>query len=603
MGIWRPRLSKWRIFPEREALLLFAQSLVELLFHHTADSFRARTLNLHSLVKECLYTVRSVIAGEVMEGALTPLVEELVHRLADPGAIGQFSVEVVNQYRQQLGDKKRHDPRELELSLSALVSEFEARYWDYICTEIKCEVRSCSTSQRIIDLADAFISEAELKGWDRQAIFGKAKWHFFHGRSSPRYINGLAALDEFLDFFGSSEPKEFVCVFRATRDIDDARQVLAKASVEVLESALSAVPSDARSRNFLGDNEQFPRFVFVKSCKALDSVSARKEAEDRLQFIVNMFRFQSHSYRPRWSGAALVYEAASLRRYLIEQPISPMMAGSDSRAALSRISAEDLADIFIKRRLSTLSHVKLFSILEYHRAAIDSPTPENQLLNLWAGIEGMMPAPFGDKAHVLHFIDLLVPPLTLTYVEQQIRYLVESYSGAGQGLIEQVRSVGIGSTDVERCASLLSCVELETERSNFIAALEVSPLLRLRTKAVVSKLASPARLKKALDRRRKWICWQVQRIYSARNKIIHNADSSVYLNALVENIHSYFDTAVCSVIDFAKGRGGVTSIGAALQALRIHELAYLKGLSSDEPFETSSFMSVMFGAGSPLSPR
>ena len=223
-----------------------------------------------------------------------------------------------------------------------------------------------------------------------------------------------------------------------------------------------------------------------------------------------MKRFQFHEYRPAWTGSALVFDAETMHRFLIEQPNSPMMAGNNSRSSLTRISAEDLTQVFMTRKFSASSHSTLFSILEYHRAAIDSPTPENQLLNLWAGIEGMMPAPFGDKAHVLHFVDMLMPSLTLTYVEQHIRYLVESYAAVDQALMDFVREFGVGSSELEQCASLLACPELGGRRLEFMKMPEMSPLLRLRTESIVAKLSSPLQLKKALERRRKWMGWQMQ---------------------------------------------------------------------------------------------
>ena len=76
----------------------------------------------------------------------------------------------------------------------------------------------------------------------------------------------------------------------------------------------------------------------------------------------------------------------------------------------------------------------------------------------------------------------------------------------------------------------------------------------------------------------------------------------MHLQSVVENLHSYFDVVVCAVVEFARSRGYETTVDAALQALRVHEEAYLSSLTSEDPFRLDDFGSVMFGAASPLSP-
>lgn len=602
MALWRPQLGKWKNFPERETLLLFAQSLVELLFHHTADSFRARSLNLHGLVRECSITIADVIKGSVPSGAIQPLLDELVHRIGSTSVFGARKPGYFSEYQAMLGNKGKQSPQEISLTISALRSELETKYWSEICGAIKQEVASAQVSQRIIDLADTFIGEAELRGWDRQAIFSKVKWFFFQSKHEPSSIDTVAVLDDFIEYFSSTDSRKFVCVFRATEEIVLAQEVFANTNIEVVNAAPAAVPTDGRSQKFLADNESHPKYVFVREIKARDGVAARKIAERSLQFIVNMYRFQRHEYHPKWSDAALVYDASTMERFLIQKPNSPMLIGNAMGSALGNVSAGQLAEVFMGKRLSRASTETLFSLLEYHRAALDAPTSENQLLNLWAGIEGMVPTPFGNKAHILHFIDMLVPALTLTYVEKHVRYLVESFDAYDSTVMDHVRNKGVGGTDFEKCASILCCSELEPDRESLLILLAGSPLLKLRTEAVILKLASPESLKKVLEKRRLWICWQMQRIYATRNRIVHNARATPYLSSVVENLHAYFDTVVCAVIKFVLSRGEANTVGAALQALRVHELSYLKSLNSKDRFSVGDFGERLFGQGGPLNP-
>ncbi|GAA5081878.1 hypothetical protein [Lysobacter panacisoli] len=602
MGIWRPQVGKWRNFAEKEALLLFAQSLIELLFDHTVDSFKARALNLHSLTRECMSAARRVVSGRMKQGALSPLLEELNYRIGSGPVTGVIDSGVLAQYRKAIGEGKKSDPKRLVLVLGALQSELEGYYWEAICSSIRTEVGSGKCSRRIVELADVFISEAEYRGWDRNYIYGKARWYFFQSRNEPSLIDGIGALDEFLRIFESPVEKAYTCLFRASESINKVEEISRRADIDISTGAPTGCPTDSRSTAFLSKDNDLPMYVKIDGVKAFDEVSARKAAERRLQFIVNLYRFQHHEYGPRWSESCLVYEAGALKRSLIRRPDSPMHLGNNGRFAVTKISASDLTEILIGGFLSPPSKATVFNLLEYHRVAIEATTPENQLLDLWAGIEGFAPAPIGDQDRIVFFMDMVLPALTLTYIEKHVHYLSESFRAFDESVVHYIEANGVGDSYLSKCASILCCVDKGNERKELLAQLSGSPLLTLRAQEVIGKFASANNLHAVLESRRKWVGWQIQRIYSARNGIIHNAQSLPHLPTLVENLHGYFDTLVAAVIRYALSRKAPTTIGATLHALHMHEAGYLADIKKCSAIDSGNFLHIVFGARNPLAP-
>jgi len=71
-----PNLKKWSYRDELEGLLFFAQTLDELLFYHTLDSFKAPALNAHTCLHELRVHAHSLRAGRIRRGTLSPVLEE-----------------------------------------------------------------------------------------------------------------------------------------------------------------------------------------------------------------------------------------------------------------------------------------------------------------------------------------------------------------------------------------------------------------------------------------------------------------------------------------------------------------------------------------------
>ena len=97
-----PNGRRWSDFPQREQVTLLAQCLSEALFDHTVDSFKAPALNVHSLALEAHAIARDVVAEKVSEGALKPVLEELLERLASCPVISSRKSGAATAYRNRL---------------------------------------------------------------------------------------------------------------------------------------------------------------------------------------------------------------------------------------------------------------------------------------------------------------------------------------------------------------------------------------------------------------------------------------------------------------------------------------------------------------------
>lgn len=77
----RPDLSKWEYKQELEGLLVFAQALEEMLFHHTIDTYKAPALNVRTNVLELRSLASRLRSNRIKLGTIQPVIDELEYRL------------------------------------------------------------------------------------------------------------------------------------------------------------------------------------------------------------------------------------------------------------------------------------------------------------------------------------------------------------------------------------------------------------------------------------------------------------------------------------------------------------------------------------------
>ncbi len=107
----------------------------------------------------------------------------------------------------------------------------------------------------------------------------------------------------------------------------------------------------------------------------------------------------------------------------------------------AKTEIQQFIDIVNAKHFDPSSSRLIVKSLDFHRAALEAETLENQLLDLWAALEGFLPSPSEDEARIVHFKNTLIPSLTLTYPEKVINYVADSIFHGGGKCREIVDSV------------------------------------------------------------------------------------------------------------------------------------------------------------------
>lgn len=197
-----------------------------------------------------------------------------------------------------------------------------------------------------------------------------------------------------------------------------------------------------------------------------------------------------------------------------------------------------------------------------------SSAAEVKLLTLWAAFEALLPiVPDGVGNRISHFLEYIVPAVTISYARECFiefsRDAERLHSSAyKKALLEIEREGG----PLEKLAFLV-VKGSEEQKIKFCSNFLNNPMALCRLKVLEEKFSKPDRFETAVNAHSNRVSWQVQRIYRERNAVMHNGESSPFVDQLLSNTHHYYLSTFSNIETISKSYGGL-SVSHALSAIR-----------------------------------
>ena len=210
--------SNWSINNGKHGLLLFAQSLEEMISSHSFDSYKVPALNFHYICYEILKVIDLIEEDALDKGNLFPLIEE-IKSLFNSDIIAQSILgndfDSIFSYKNSKGEYERKpikadSSKDLEAIIPLLkkgctyvVEEFDRndRYCKSLILEIKERMKNSNNSldelKNIYNLTRTIASELINKGFSQDDIYECIETTFFNGAN----INSIDIIDTFFDNF------------------------------------------------------------------------------------------------------------------------------------------------------------------------------------------------------------------------------------------------------------------------------------------------------------------------------------------------------------------------------------------------------------------
>ena len=117
--------------------------------------------------------------------------------------------------------------------------------------------------------------------------------------------------------------------------------------------------------------------------------------------------------------------------------------------------------------------------LDFHHAAIQSNSEENQLIDLWAALEGFLPIPHSGS-RISDFLQYMIPALSFLYIDRIFSNLAEDLDYCSTPVRKFIQEIDTSKSFKRNTIELICSDGLKDKREILYGMLNKNPLLRHR---------------------------------------------------------------------------------------------------------------------------
>ena len=543
--------SHIEISPYRKNFILFIETLEEVLFYYSFESYKLPALNSHFLCLDMLQTKRNIDTKSISEGNFIPLSEEFEDTLERDIVLKTYipEIDVLLKRRNKLGAIVDYRNSELKTKISKY-TEAAA----YIC-EISRSNNIYLTTIYDLLIDNIFAETSEYNNWNAIYLLTRTlATELVNGGYSAEYITEELKnvfLDRekvvqcekqiLIDFFNrfTFERKSYQVVFGINAETARILKYFKEINVKTPSN-------DIKKKLNLKHRGDCIVEVVVEN---VDKHQAANAAYGYINTIIGLHRISQH-HKPIYIKPIAQVNEIDEEFIVISTKIIKM-----GNNILLRANNENQIQsyFFDKQLLNKIDPPEtFFRAVSLHNNALDSKEPTNQLLDLWTAVETLIGFRSGDEDKINVVCDILTSILNRTYLYSHITQLHKDIMAVcGKNGEDTLSSIAGEEQPVWKLAKILSVKDCQEDYDKLYHLCEEYPLLQYRMEYFSKKVfVNSESVYKELVRHKAKLRWHIMRIYRNRNMIVHSGEYMPYLNVILGNLHYYIDAMFDLLIEY-----------------------------------------------------
>lgn len=570
-------ISHWSVTDSKTGLLLFAQSLEELLAMHSHDSYKVPALNFHYIGYEILNVIDLVEDNILDKGNLIPLFTEMrtlfqQDQTAQKCLGNDFDVIFYKKNAKGEYDKKPikiESTKEVEgffptlkRGMRFIVSELNRndQYYHELIQQLKTQIiesgKDLLKLDSLYNTAKIIASELINKGYDQLYIYDCIKQNFFNP-DSP--VSTIDIVDTFFSYFPARE-HDYIVYF-PLNSIKQKRALEDYGNFEIAENVYEMFDSSIP-------------YILKCTCTEIDPYRAREHGLQLINFCLSVNQFIKHNkydYSPKY---AEIVNKENQTITFIKRPETPIFQGYTNYSSLE---VNDLLDTCLKLNAS------VFQVLQLHSAALTSKNTDNQLINLWTAIEVAIPITRKDNLSRINQIsNILTSALGSDYFAGLLHQFFLDIASTNEELVKKIEGIDYDGPIETKLLAILTLQDYsEVYDTIALELLSSMPILARRMHEYKNKWSTTKSIRNAYQAHSERLAQQIMRIYRTRNMLVHDGTSMPYSDYVLQNLHYYIDSFVRFLS--ANYKFGYTSVTTIIDSVQFQEQLYLQSLSTEEP--------------------
>lgn len=560
---------------EFEGVVFFIQSVDEMVFNYSYDSYRAPSMNTYFRLQEGMVVLTDVISKELNRKIARPVIEEIAWSLRNDLVAREIIGLLDLEYLSNKLESQIENLDECLKLVHYIFGKIENKYMQCLSPLILKTVLEPNKKEDIYKLAQCFCSSVLGGGYGRQYIMSCLRTLFFQGKRPESPIEAAKSFIEIFDW----KTKEISVFIRMSETayqycVDSKIFDFVAVSQDELESL----------SEFISRRKGMKKIIKLK-LKNYDIYSARALAERRLGIIesyastissIKYFKWDKYMFVDDGSGSsAIISNGVDVLDKRITLPFSKR-----SEQFVRRVSMVNENAISSKGRRRINLSLRAFS------SAFWSKNNDMKVIAIWSAFETLLPEP-KNEARIETYVRNILPCISRRYVRAQIEWLFNDLKKIyKEKFINIINKVEGQDGEFEKFILILVQAEYkDTLRKEVFSLCEGNPLARYRVYRIATALSSVDGVKKFLEAHVSKVYWQIHRVYRTRNSIVHSGVSLPYVESILMNIHEYFFRVLREVEERCLAPGAFKTIDGIFDDIIIDDDLYNRHLKS---FEGSS---------------
>lgn len=563
----------------RNKFIMFVQTLEEVLFYYSFESYKLPALNSHYLCYDLLRTKQNIEQKAITEGNFIPLSEEFENAIKHDMVLAKFlpTKEMLLGKR----DKLKNYVDYTKLDYKAKINKYTeaAEYiseisnnvylhtiYDVLIENIFSDNVNFEVLQRIYLATRILATELVNGGYSPEYISHELKYTFLDKRKT---IAGSE--QELIDFFNKFlfEKKSYQVIFginaETSRILKQTKNITVKKPSKELKKDLG-----------LKHNGDMVAELLVEH---IDGYMAVEKAYNYINTVVGLHRISQH-HRPIYiKGTAQISQVDDELNVLSSRVIK-----NEKNVMLRANNESQIQSYFFDDQL--LNNVNppesFFRAVSLHNSALDSKEATNQLLDLWTAVETLVGFRTGDEDKINVVCNILTSILNRSYMYNQMEQLCKDIltvlGKQGQEFFDKIEE---NEQNPMKLGMVLGVKAQEENYNELRNMLEEYPILQYRMELFSKHIFCNSKtVFEELMRHKEKIKWQIMRIYRNRNMIVHNGEHMPYLEIVLGNLHYYVDAMFDVLIEYYHME--IANNRLIFYDIEKEEILYWKNLGLDE---------------------
>lgn len=559
-----------------ESILFVAQSMRSMLDGRSFPSYRLRTIDLLASLDEAIDVALRVERAGVDRRNLSAVAEECLNLLkSDPIASEQYT----NEIKAFSEVYKRCEKKEISLSdfahsarhFSRIISaDYHEKLKDFIINNYQV----LGKRGEVIHALSCYFSHLVNSGYSEIYLLSEVNSRFF---SNELKKVETRTLRRFLSKFDNKDH----LYHNWTACNSHFSELIGGKGVDVCQAVkFRRAPQDVKDALKDSMRDGWEDLIFAK-VRARDPYSSSQHFKSSVS-KVRAFNAMARAHVPLADAGDVYVRPGSARQGVIVKRFANLFHDfvpdfDGEHAAIIRPKIDGIFENFSEESANRI----LNSLNSAYQAKMSSDN-SGRIISIWTAFEVLIRNPPLGLNRILHYRDVIYPVACRYYAQESLLALLQYLINVDEDAVyRRVAEVPFETDDdVKKFAHLMVSEDLIELENNLFGDFAKSPLAQFRMHQFLDRFAKKKDYLKSLSAHEDRVGWQIERIYRARNSLVHAGQVPRYLSSLYRNASEYFRSLIIHLTDAAIEQGSVNDIDDVLAGISLDFNALKKGFES-----------------------